>query len=699
MKTVRTGQHESSEGKTEGLSRREFLLLAGTCSSAAVVAQALPSTTLREVYIVPNFHPASCGWLTTFSHERIYCANSYLTHLDRVDTDPNYAFVLSEINNIIAIQNFRPERIPDLKQRIGEGRVELVNGMFLEPTINISGGEALVRMGVLALSWYQSMFNLRPRFAWMIDVCGTHEQMAQIASGLGLDAMIYTRKNPTGKSMFWSVSPDGSKMLTLSPGHYSEAGPIFRSKEPLTLEQLQKLEREFASKDAITPSGAPVLILGGGDDYSCAPDVKQYPSGLLSQWDAWGERAGFAFCTLSKYVDAVLPGIQAGKIAIPTSHAGTAYDFDAFWIENAEVKSLYRRNEQALQAAEMLATAASLRAGYSYPVQELYNAWILMLLNMDRNTLWGSAGGMVFESNTSWDVRDRFNWVTATCEKTLRGAGAAIARNGSGVDFFNPLNWKRSDPVLLAVPDGRGLEGVPSEIQPDGRVLASPTITSMTIAVVPLATEVAEKPRAVDLAQPIETTNYVARVNEKTGALASLKLKSSGRELLAGDANVIVAERPTKLEPNPGDYMAARPGRSELMRSDKSPVTLRALRGPVATTIEAESQFLGGGTLLRRMRFYHDFPRIDFETELNDIPDYTVVVAEFPLAGDVTEVRAESPTVSRIVAGAAPTRELPGWNKGIVPAVRWMDFSLGTGEGVALLDRGLTGRESTGTHR
>ena len=251
MKAVRQGQLESGKGKKDALSRREFLRLAGTCSSAAVVAQKLPSTILREIYIVPNFHPASCGWLTTFSRERIYCANSYLTHLDRVDTDPSYALVLSEINNIIAIQNFRPERIPDLKQRISEGRVELVNGMSLEPTINISGGEALVRMGVLALRWYQGVFNTRPRYAWMIDVCGTHEQMAQIASGLGFDAMVYTRKNPTGKSMFWSVSPDGSKMLTLSPGHYSEAGSIFQSKQPLTLQQLQQLEREFASKDAI----------------------------------------------------------------------------------------------------------------------------------------------------------------------------------------------------------------------------------------------------------------------------------------------------------------------------------------------------------------------------------------------------------------------------------------------------------------
>jgi hypothetical protein len=164
-----------------------------------------------------------------------------------------------------------------------------------------------------------------------------------------------------------------------------------------------------------------------------------------------------------------------------------------------------------------------------------------MLLNMDRNTLWGSAGGIVFESDVSWDVRDRFNWVAVTCEKTLLSAGTALAHKGSSVGFFNPLNWKRSDPVLLAARGGRTLEGAPSEIQPDGRVLASPTIASMTITVLPFAPESAEKPRTADPAEPIETTHYVARVNQTTGALASLKLKSD-RELLAGDANAIVME-------------------------------------------------------------------------------------------------------------------------------------------------------------
>ena len=115
--------------------------------------QPTPTGSRRTVYVVPNFHPASCGWLTNFSMERVYCANSYFDHLDRVRDDPNYNFVLSECNNMIAMLNFRPERAGELKAAIGAGRVELVNGFFLESTTNLSGGEALVRLGIEGLRW------------------------------------------------------------------------------------------------------------------------------------------------------------------------------------------------------------------------------------------------------------------------------------------------------------------------------------------------------------------------------------------------------------------------------------------------------------------------------------------------------------------------------------------------------------------
>ncbi len=557
----------------------------------------MPSSGKRPVFIVPNFHPASCGWLTTFSKERVYCANSYLNHLDRVRDDPQYEFVISEVNNIIAIMNFQPARIPELKQRIGEKRVEIVNGYFLESTINLSGGEALMRLGVEGLRWYQSVFGLKPRFSWNIDVCGTHEQMPQIASELGLEALVYTRKNPTGKTLFWSVSPDGSKILTLCPGHYSEASVIFNSKTPLSSAELEKVNAFFETKEPITPANAPLLVLAGSGDYALAPVLKSYPSQLLSDWKNAQLGRDVRFSTLSKYLDTVRPRIDSGEVSIPTSLAGTAYDFDAFWIENPEVKTRYRRNEHALQAAEILATAASLKVHHAYPAKALNDAWILMCLNMDRNTLWGSAGGMVFVDRESWDVNDRFEWVSGTTARAVNNAGKEMLGSGDGVGLFNPLNWRRRDPFELRLPEGKSISGVKCQALSDGSALFLLDLPPVSIGGSKLSDERPVSPRSVSPSAKVETRHHIAQLDPKSGALISLKWKSNGRELLSAAANVVVAERPIKMPgagDDPGDFMPPRPGRKRLGTSSDQVSTVSVVAGPIATVVEAKGTFLRG---------------------------------------------------------------------------------------------------------
>ena len=681
-------------GAPQTLSRRGFLAAAATATAGLVLKAVGQGGTIAppEAVFVCNFHPASCGWLTTFSRERVYCANSYFDHLDRVRDDPNYTFVLSEVNNIIAMMNFKPERIPELKQRITEGRVELVNGFFLESTINLSGGEALVRLGVEGRRWYQQVFGIVPRYAWTIDVCGTHDQMAQIVVGLGLEAMVYTRGNPTGKTLHWSVSPDGSRVLSVSPGHYSEENKIFKTTTPLSDSDLDELEASIAKREAKTPSGAPILILAGNGDYSVAPALKSYPSELLRQWKARGEKRTLRFVTFSNYIDEVRPGIDSGKIEIPTMRGGTAYEFNAFWIENNEVKTRYRSSEHRLQAVELLAAAANLTGSQAYPTQALHEAWTLMCLNMDRNSLWGSAGGMVFVSDQSWDVQDRFDWVDKGVKDATGIAARGVLQAGDDFGLFNPLNWKRNDPVELELPTEKSLQGVKSELLPDGSVLCQPEMPSASVAGWKLTNEKPRSAETIPLPEAIDTAHYTVRLDPRTAALVSLRMSKSQRELLGGPCNVIVAERPRKKEPNPGDFMAAHPEREALETSSDSPSSIDCKKGPVATTITATGTFQGSA-IRRTVRFYHAFPRIDFVTELNDVPDYTVVVAQFPLVSPVQEVRRGIPYGFSHAAVSPPNPELHGWAKGIVPAVRWIDHSMSDDAGLAIFDRGLSGRE------
>jgi hypothetical protein len=90
----------SDQSNQVTISRREA---ASLLAIACLPALGKSAEATKAVYVVPNFHPASCGWLATFSKEGVYCCNSYLDHLDRVRDDPDYRFVLSEVNNVVAL--------------------------------------------------------------------------------------------------------------------------------------------------------------------------------------------------------------------------------------------------------------------------------------------------------------------------------------------------------------------------------------------------------------------------------------------------------------------------------------------------------------------------------------------------------------------------------------------------------------------
>lgn len=649
-----------------------------------------------ETFLVPNFHPASCGWLDTFSEERVYCCNSYLAHLDRVDTDPTYKFVLSECDNMIAIINFQPQRIPEIKQRCKEGRVELVNATFLEMGVNLSGGEALIKEGVEGLRWQEEVMGFSPRFAWAIDTCGFHNQMGQLCAGLGLQALVYCRMNKTGSAIHWVESPDGSRILALCPKDYADFSPVFRTEAPLTTAQLRQLEQELLDKASTTPDGAPILVLGGSGDYSLPPRYKEYPKQFLEQWKQTNTQTKLRIATAGEYLDAIWPGVQSGKIQIPTMRGGTGYTFDSFWIENPTVKTWYRRNEHGLQAAESLATIASLQSHFRYPAQDLYNAWIQMLLNMDRNSLWGSAAGMVFVSQKSWCVQDRMESAEAISNEVQRSAFEATTHRGEDGVLFNPLNWERSDPIILRLEPGESIEGTECQLMPGGLTLCNLRLGSFSTSGAAVHSQSPAPAQQITLPRSIETRYYTARVNPENGALESLKLKPSGREVLGAPANVIVAERPKGQDGDPGDFMLPRPERVRLASSSNFKSALTTFSGPLATTVVVDGEFYGSQPSRRVMHFYHEHPRIDFETELRDIPDLTVVVAEFPFAEEVSEVRRGIPNGFDHAAWAEPNPALHGWAKGIMPAVRWIDFGLAGGGGVALLDRGLAGRELNG---
>jgi alpha-mannosidase len=666
-----------------------------------------PAPALLNIYLVPNTHGTVSGWLVDFDTERSHVVNNYSDHMDRIARDPNYTMAFSEVPNLMTLMQFAPERMQQLQDQMLGGRLELVNGFFLEPTINLSGGEALVQMGVLGLRWYDELLGRRPRFAWMNDVCAGHRQMPQIVGGLGLDAIFFSRNGPTDKSTFWWVAPDGTRTLAVCSGRgYAASSEIFKCEEPLTSMQLERLGQFFEEERAVSASQTSIFAPVGGGDYSLAPRLSSYPAALLAAWRQQYPQMNLRFAVPSDYVDALTQEVRESRTILPEHRGDLLPSYNAFWMNMPEIKRRYRQAEHLLQAAEALATAASLQAGSNYPSEPFYHGWLMLLMNMDRNILWGAGAGAPFDDPGHWNADDRFALVEKKAADAMRTAQQTLTVPGDGLAVFNPLNWDRHDPVALTLPVGQRPKGLVCEARGE-QVICALRQPSTGLAGLELESGTVPVPQAQTWSDTIETAFHVVTIDRASGTIRSLRDKNTGREFLGGPANVVQAESVDGIVQDAANWMAPRPRRKRVDSSSNHAATCEVWAGPVATTVVARSAFIGGSSLERRIILYRDFPRIDFETTIDLRVHDMVVTVDFPLADTVvqrtrgipygfgaTDPRNESVPIDYFLAADLKHYGSPS---ALLPVVRWSDYGFATGGGIALLDRGLTCHELNGS--
>ncbi len=658
------------------------------------------------VYLIPNTHGTIAGWLVNFDTERSYVLNNHIDHLDRIAADQTATLAISEVPNVMALLKFAPQRAAEIRQLAKQRRVEFVNGFFLEPTVNLSGGEALAQMGVLGLRWYEEVLGIRPRFSWMVDVCGMHRQMPQIVASCGLEALFFSRNNPISKDAFWWVSPDGTRTLAiaLGPG-YSSGRTLFNTAEPLSPQQMQELATAFDAGHRYAVSPRHLLMVAGGGDYSMAPRRPSYPGEFLAQWARQFPKVAVKMATPSQYVDVLRREIREDRIQLAEYGGDSAYSYNAFWMNMPEVKRDFRRSEHLLQGSEMLVTAASLLKDRRYPSQDFYHSWVQMMINMDRNTLWGAGSGSPFYDSHHWNAWDRFTSVDRQAGAALQDGLAAFTAPGDAIAVFNPLNWKRDDPVVLALYPGKRPAGIDCEARPgtDEAVcfLAQPAAGITTVAWTSGAINAPTHVPA--LPGEITTRYYVARFDPDNGSLLSLRDRRSGKEYLGGPANVVQAESVAGVVKDPTNWMAPSPLRKVVTSTALHKADWQVFRGPLATTVIARTGFAGASRVQRTVTFYENYPRIDFQTTLDMRARNLVVSAGFPLVGKIVDrtrgipfgFSSENPAEVRLPNAyfLMGDHKTYGFSSAIQPVVRWSDYALEAGGGMALLDRGLTSHE------
>ena len=107
--------------------------------------------------------------------------------------EPEYKFVLAEVDYLKPFWDTHPEDRADLRRFIADGRVEVMGGTYNEPNTNLTSPETTIRNFVHGIGFQRDMLGADPATAWQLDVFGHDPQFPGMAADAGLTSSSWAR--------------------------------------------------------------------------------------------------------------------------------------------------------------------------------------------------------------------------------------------------------------------------------------------------------------------------------------------------------------------------------------------------------------------------------------------------------------------------------------------------------------------------
>src|ERR1019366_2066257 len=114
-------------------------------------------------------------------------------HLDAARSDPDYKFVLAEIDYLKPHFDAHPEDRADLLRLIAEGRIEIVGGNYNEPNTNLTCAESTIRNAIYGMGYQRDVIGGDIRAAWMLDAFGHDPGYPGLMAAAGLTDSAWAR--------------------------------------------------------------------------------------------------------------------------------------------------------------------------------------------------------------------------------------------------------------------------------------------------------------------------------------------------------------------------------------------------------------------------------------------------------------------------------------------------------------------------
>ncbi|ELU38560.1 glycoside hydrolase family 38 protein [Rhizoctonia solani AG-1 IA] len=410
----------------------------------------------EQVWGIGHCH-IDTAWLWPYSVTQQKVARSWSTQVDLMNRYPEHHFTCSSAQQYKWLEQLYPSLFEEVKSKIKQGLFEPIGGAWVEHDGNMPSGEAFIRQMTFGQRFFQSRFGIRCRTGWLPDSFGLSGSIPQLMRSAAyfttLEHLIFHIPDPrTDTYTAQATTGDVRKAVTNHKNlESSDMGLLVFGNGDGGGGPLAKMLENVSPVRFTRIAGVPAHIVGWLRRVRAAGNNSRE---LKGEW-LW-------ICT-PQLVS--LASLTSDSFAITKIFQGMA---SCIW----RGKRSFMRTERIYTPVhsgsdpirQLVATLASLTAGYLYPKQRIDDSWEKLLLNQfhDGNVtptraqiscliyvyvnclvLPGSAIGMVYE-----DAEKLYSEITKECKSILEEAFDTLLVGSTPIDLNTPFEISTPGKVL-----------------------------------------------------------------------------------------------------------------------------------------------------------------------------------------------------------------------------------------------------------
>src|SRR5215210_1231892 len=222
--------------KRGGLGRRRFIAAGAAAAVGGVAAACVPAlgaqgNPKRRVLHIMGYSHIDAAWLWPWRDGSNLVLTTFRSALDRMRETPDFKYCHSSSAHYAWVERADPKMFGEVKERVREGRWEVVGGWPVEPDCNIPSAESFVRHSLYGKDYFRRALGVDVNIGFNPDAFGHAAGLPGLLRRAGFKYYVFMRPQEHELKLpllFWWEGPDGSRLLTLRihRGYSRNAGGI-----------------------------------------------------------------------------------------------------------------------------------------------------------------------------------------------------------------------------------------------------------------------------------------------------------------------------------------------------------------------------------------------------------------------------------------------------------------------------------------